>query len=213
MNFKQTKHELQNIISGKSSSSHDALIQTIASYLRSGKRASPVAKEKHQDKTEETKRLIQFAKKHQLLLNSIDETKFISSGAEQKVYIKDDKHVIKLNDAIYYASWEDYCHNLLFNNYFFADTAYDFQGFFKNGETLFAVVEQNFVKADALTNLNSVQKFLSNNGFVNTRNNDYYNPDLGIILEDLHDENVLTKQNLLYFIDTVFYIKPNVFWQ
>lgn len=30
--------------------------------------------------------------------------------------------------------------------------------------------------------------------------------ELGIILEDLHDENVLTQDGTLKFIDTVFYI-------
>lgn len=49
------------------------------------------------------------------------------------------------------------------------------------------------------------------NGFLNTKNNDYYNPDLGIILEDLHDENVLTENGILQFIDTVFYIKENFY--
>ena len=34
-----------------------------------------------------------------------------------------------------------------------------------------------------------------------------FHADLGIILEDLHDENVLTQDGILYFIDTVFYIK------
>lgn len=46
---------------------------------------------------------------------------------------------------------------------------------------------------------------------MNTRNNDYYNPELGIILEDLHDENVLTRHDILYFIDTVFYLTDS-FW-
>ncbi len=46
-----------------------------------------------------------------------------------------------------------------------------------------------------------------NNGFENKRNNDYFNPELGIIIEDLHDENVLTHDGILYFIDTVFYLK------
>jgi hypothetical protein len=41
--------------------------------------------------------------------------------------------------------------------------------------------------------------------------NDYYNSSLGIILEDLHDENVITQKGVLYFIDTVFYIKPEIF--
>ncbi|SCY98988.1 hypothetical protein SAMN02927903_03264 [Flavobacterium caeni] len=44
------------------------------------------------------------------------------------------------------------------------------------------------------------------NGFENNRNNDYINRELGIILEDLHDENVLTSNGILYFIDTVFYL-------
>lgn len=49
------------------------------------------------------------------------------------------------------------------------------------------------------------------NGFTCIQNNDYINKELGIILEDLHDENVLTKDGLLYFIDTVFCLEDN-FW-
>ncbi len=117
MDVKKTKYELRNILSRKSGSSHDSLIQAAANHLRSGKRASPMAEEKHQN-TIETKKLIDWADKCNLIFNSIDETKFIPSGAEQKVYIKDKQHVIKLNDAIYYASWEDYFYNLPINNYF-----------------------------------------------------------------------------------------------
>lgn len=36
---------------------------------------------------------------------------------------------------------------------------------------------------------------------------------MGIILEDLNDENVLTNNDIIYFIDTVFYIKPEHFWK
>lgn len=53
---------------------------------------------------------------------------------------------------------------------------------------------------------------MESNGFQNNRNNDYIHKDLGIILEDLHDENVLTKNDILYFIDTVFYL-TNDFWR
>jgi len=62
MNIKQIKYELQNLISGKSGASYDALIQTVTSHLRSGKRTSPMAEEKHQSKTQETEELIAFAK-------------------------------------------------------------------------------------------------------------------------------------------------------
>jgi len=76
---------------------------------------------------------------------------------------------------------------------------------------LYAVVQQSFVSITDNTDLIQVKAFLAANGFQNTRNNDYLNAELGIILEDLHDENVLTQNDVLYFIDTVFYI-TNDFW-
>jgi len=80
----------------------------------------------------------------------------------------------------------DYLHNLLLNNFFFPDTAYQLVGFYRQENTLYAVVTQLFVRANQPTNL--------------------------VILEGLHDENVLTQNGVLFFIDTVFYIKPEVFW-
>ena len=47
---------------------------------------------------------------------------------------------------------------------------------------------------------------MENNDFTLKKNNDYYSKSLGLIAEDLHDENVLTKDGVLFFIDTVFYI-------
>jgi hypothetical protein len=138
--------------------------------------------------------------------------KFISQGAEQRVYVQDDRKVLKLNDSIYYLFWEDYLKNLLLNNYFFPETAYQLIGFYKSPENiLYALVEQAYIKATEPTTLENVKEFLLNNGFDCTKNNDYYNEDLGLILEDLHDENVLTANGILYFIDTVFYIKDGFF--
>jgi hypothetical protein len=200
------KHELQNIISGKSQVRHGDAIQAIARYLRRGKSSSSEAKESKQIKTEEAKNIRQFCDQNNFWNTEIDITAFVSSGAEQKVYLHNEFQVFKLNDSIYYLSWEDYFNNLLLNNYFFPDTAYQLVGFYESEEVLYAVVEQPFIKSDQNTVLENVKSFLDENGFENTRNNDYFNPDLGIILEDLHDENVLTFQNNLYFIDTVFYI-------
>ena len=72
-------------------------------------------------------------------------------------------------------------------------------------------MKQSYVEVSQSTNLEEVKSFLSTNGFINNKNNDFYNPELGIILEDLHDENVLTRNNILYFIDTVFYLTEE-FW-
>lgn len=201
------KHELQNIISGKSEVRHGDAIQAVARYLRRGKSTSITFESSKQIKIEEAKNLRQFCDQNKFWYTEIDINAFVSSGAEQKVYLHQDEFkVFKLNDSIYYLSWEDYFNNLLLNNFFFPDTAYQLIGFYESDEVLYAVVEQDFIKFDELTELEIVKKFLDKNGFVNTRNNDYFNPDLGIILEDLHDENVLTFECNLYFIDTVFYI-------
>jgi hypothetical protein len=57
-----------------------------------------------------------------------------------------------------------------------------------------------------LTNLINVKNLLEFNGFINIRRNDYFNKELSLILEDIHDENVITQNNTLFFIDTFFYI-------
>lgn len=200
------KDDIQHILSGTSQVKHHHLIQTACSYLKGSKGASSMAKDQQHYKEEETKSLIQFAEYNCLWVANIDTDLYVSKGAEQKVYLKDGSTVLKLNDAIYYASWVDYFHNLLLNNLFFPDTAYQLLGFYKDLDVLYAVVEQPFVKANEKTDLTVVKAFLENNGFVNKKNHDYFNQELGLILEDLHDENVLTQNGMLYFIDTVFYI-------
>jgi hypothetical protein len=205
------KNELQNIISGKSSVVYGALIQTVARELERSCNASKLDKENEHFKKQETEILIELIDKEQLWISDLNLDNYVSEGAEQRVYLKDGKTVQKLNDSIYYASWQDYFHNLLLNNFFFADTAYRLDGFYKDADVVFAVVSQSFIKATEPTKLENVKDFLTANGFINNRNHDYYNPVLGIILEDLHDENVLTENGVLRFIDTVFYL-DKTFW-
>jgi hypothetical protein len=100
----------------------------------------------------------------------------------------------------------------LLHNFFFPDTAYELKGFTKDNGVLYAALQQSYVAITESTDLDDVKQFLASNGFENIRNNDYQNHDLGIILEDLHDENVLTRNSILYFIDTVFYLTDK-FWQ
>ncbi len=208
MNYKAIKDEIQNIIYGKSGNSQKTLIRTVADYLRASERASTLVKKDKQYKQEETKKLIEFCNQNNLWVNEkVNFDLFVSEGAEQKVYIKNNKTVFKLNDAIYYESWQDYLINLQLNNYFFPDTTYTLVGFCLIDQIIYALLEQPFVTANESTDLEKVAEFMLENGFVNTRNHDYFNSELGIILEDLHDENVLTKDGVLYFIDTVFYMK------
>lgn len=208
MDIKILKDELQHIIQGKSGTSERTLIQTIASYLGASETASPMVKNDKYYKQKEATNIIEFCNQNNLWADDkVDFNQFVSQGAEQKVYIKNEKTVYKHNDSIYYATWQEYFLNLVLNNYFFPETSYTLVGFCFVDEALLALVEQPFVKANQPTDLQKVKEFMLANGFENTKNNDYYHSELGIILEDLHDENVLTQDGILYFIDTVFYNK------
>ena len=200
-------NELQDIISGKSQVRYGTTIQAAICYLKASEASSSLDKTDKHFKREETKKLKQYIDAQNLWVKDIDLNKYVSEGAEQKVYLKDSRSVLKLNDAIYYLSWVDYFINLLLNNYFFSDTAYKLLGFFEDGGAVFAIVEQSFIETTEKTDLKHVEQFMNSNGFQKIRNNDYFNPELGIILEDLHDENVLTNNKILYFIDTVFYLQ------
>jgi len=94
----------------------------------------------------------------------------------------------------------------LLHNYFFPATCYEFIGLKIINDVLHAVVKQRFVHTTEATDLTVVKQFMAYNGFQNTRNNDYIHLQLGIIFEDLHDENVLCSNGILFFIDTVFYL-------
>jgi len=212
--MKHIKNELQNIISGDGSIGTRSQLKKTQNFLRRYAETSRSAEKQKYLKSEEESCLIDFASNENLLLSyEISESNFISSGAEQRVYRYDDIHVIKLNDSIFYEYWLDYFNNIILHNYFFKATAYEFLGFKIIEQTLYAVVKQEFILATENTNLDAVKSFLEYNHFKNVRNNDYYNHSLGIIFEDLHDENVLFKDGIPYFIDTVFYLTKEFYFK
>ena len=206
MSYNATKQHILVVLSGKSQIRNGEPIQTIARYLRSSKKANRISESEQQIKKQEATRLIDFAKKNNLWFSKFDASNYVSEGAEQKIYLMNSYQVFKLNDSIYFTSWLDYLNNLLLHNFFFEDTSYELIGFTFQNNTLYSLVKQNYIQITEPTNLNVVKQFLETNGFQNIRNHDYYNPSLGIILEDLHDENVLVNNGIYYFIDTVFYL-------
>ncbi len=206
------KDELQNIISGNGEVRHGKIIQSISNYLRRKKKASSRLEKEKFLKKQEASFLINYAEENQFFFQDFDESQFIGEGAEQRVYqLYNSEFVVKLNDGVFYENWSDYFNSLLLHNYFFPHLAYEMIGFALFEERLHAAVKQPFIKSNELTDLRNVKKFLEANGFENSRNNDYYNPEMGIIIEDLHDENVLTKEGTLQFIDTVFYLTPQFY--
>ncbi len=203
------KHELQNVISGNGSVRNGKTIQAITFYLRGEKKAISGSEKGKLIKEQETQALLRFINQNNLWYSDFDESKYIGEGAEQRIYeFSDPNFVLKLNDSIFYELWEDYFNSLLIHNFFFPHLAYELLGFYRPNDKLFAVVKQAFVRSTENTDLINVKEFLSANGFINKKENDYYHPKLGIIFEDLHDENVLTEDGALQFIDTVFFLTP-----
>ena len=205
------RERIIDIVTGINETEPGNLIQIIAKHLRINKlKSAPLLNTKIY-KEKETLELVPFITKNNLWFQSINEQNYAGEGAEQKVYLDNDgKHVLKLNDSIFYNSWLDYINSLQIHNLLFPDTKYELLGFNKEQEKLYAVVKQHLVESTSLTNLDSVRIYLENNGFKNIRNNDFSNEELDIILEDLHDENVLTNQGVLFFIDTVIYYIPDL---
>lgn len=206
------KYELQNIISGNGSVGKGENIQAINRFLRREKAAISPAEKAKFTKVEEAKLLTIILDEHGLWYSGVNEGVYIGEGAEQRIYeFPDPEFVLKLNDGKYYEYWEDYLNNLLLHNYFFPHLAYELLGFRISSGYLEAVVKQPYVRSTEPTDVNNVREFLASNGFLHKKNNDYYNPELGIILEDLHDENVITAEGSLQFIDTVFYITDDFY--
>jgi hypothetical protein len=211
--LKYLKHELQNLISGTGSNGSNRIIYSITNILEGGKSPSAKAQESKPLKELEEEKLILFIEQNKLWYNQpVDNELLIGEGAEQTVYYTDDgKQVIKFNGAAFYANWTDYFHNLLLHNFFFPSTAYQLIGFKQMNDELCAVVKQNFITTNTPYQFEVIKEFLGYNGFENNRNFDFINKAIGIILEDLHDENVLFRNKVPYFVDTVFYLTKD-FW-
>ncbi len=206
------KDELQSIISGTGHVTKEDAIKAIAGYLRKSKKTGADSQEKEFLKEQEAAAILDYARSHNFLFTDLDTSRYLAEGAEQKVYLDTDgKHVTKLNDSIFYAKWEDYFNSLLLPNYFFPATAYELTGFYHEKDRLFATVRQPYIISTEPTDENAVKELMSLNGFINKKNSDYFNESLGIILEDLHDENVLTNNGVLFFIDTVFYLTKDFY--
>jgi hypothetical protein len=117
----------------------------------------------------------------------------------------DGLNVFKVNDAVYYATWTEYFNSLVLHSLFFPNTAYSLLGFTEVDSQLHAVLKQPFIEGQQ-ARLDDIRELLNFNGFENVKRQDYNNAEFHLKLEDMHDENVVAREELLFFIDTVFYI-------
>ncbi|MES2778147.1 MAG: hypothetical protein V4722_28485 [Bacteroidota bacterium] len=205
------RQKLQNIVRGTVIEAAADHCTATRNYLCAGFSTSKTVKRNFESqlliKEEQAQLLSQYATAKNLWVTDLPpDASFLAEGGEAKVYFDQSKmHVVKINDAGYYATWLEYFNSLVLHNLIFGETPYTFLGFVKTNDILKAVVQQPFIVTDAQADLTDIKDFLAVNGFENTRRQDFYNKEYGLILEDIHDENVLVSSNTLFFIDTVFY--------
>ena len=203
--------KLQNIVRGELLQGQSDACTTVRDLLCKSFGTSPTVKSEFESRTilkeEQVGFLKSYAQSADLWMNSLPGgSQYLTEGGESKVFFSEDgKFVFKVNEAAYYATWTEYFNSLLLHNVLFSNSAYTLLGFTESDEKLFVVVQQPFVEGDQAS-LEDIEEFLGFNGFAKTKRQDYYNSEFHLILEDMHDENVIAKDNILFFIDTVFYI-------
>lgn len=211
-----TRSKLKNIVGGIIIEGSADNCTAIRNILCGSFSTSTTVKKDFESKAISKKEQVEFLKKYARetgfwIEQAPDESQYLARGGESIVYFDREKNgVIKLNEGVYYATWLEFFNSIVIHNLLFPNTAYIFLGFTEIENTLQAMLWQPFVTSDDAVDLSNVRELLAYNGFENRlRNgvatNNYYNKELGLILEDIHDENVIVNSNTLFFIDTVFY--------
>lgn len=207
----EIRQKLQNIVRGELHQGQSDACTTIRNLLCESFGTSPTVKSEFESRAIIKEKQVDFLKSYaqstSLWIESLPQgSQYLAEGGEAKVYLSEDgRFVIKVNDAGYYATWTEYFNSLLLHNLLFSNSTYTLLGFIDIDERLFAVIQQPFVEGDQAT-LEHIEEFLSFNGFTKTKRQDYFNSEFGLVLEDMHDENVIAKDDILFLIDTVFYI-------
>ena len=135
-------------------------------------------------------------------------TRQIGAGAEQKVYLNlNGYEVIKANTGNYHGNWLEFFNRLLCHAIIFPAPKYSTIGYTTIDQTFAVLIQQQFALLTEGASRSVVECYLNKHGFTRIKNDDYYNAALGIILEDLHDENVFLLEQQILFIDPVIYFE------
>ncbi len=206
-----TRSKIKNITAGNVIEGSADTCSAIRNYLCTGFPTSTTVKTDFEGKLlvkkEQATLLESFSRKNNLWFTTLPvQDRFFARGGEAMVYLDTDKrNVIKQNDAIYYATWLEFFNSLVLHNLIFTNTAYTFLGFMRSNDILYAILRQPYIESDTVVDIKDIKAHLEFNGFENHIRHDYRHPELGLLLEDMHDENVLVNSDVLFFIDTVFY--------
>ena len=168
-----TRSKIKNIIAGALIKGQENNCTTIRNLLCASYPTSTTVKTDFEGKSIIKEKQARFIEKY-ISENDLwvtehpSQERYLTRGGEAKVYLhKDGKHFIKLNDAIYYATWLEFFNSILIHNIIFENTSYLLEGFTKEEDLLYAVLRQPFITADAQVDLDDINKLLTFNGFEN----------------------------------------------
>ncbi len=122
-----------------------------------------------------------------------------------------------MNDGAYHGNWLEFFDRIAIHNTLFPETGYILTGFtqrigFYGEPKLAAIIERLYFETERGASFDEVKANMALMGFEHLRRDDYYNPETGVIIEDLHDENVFIskRQNLIYIDPAIFLEQPEM---
>jgi hypothetical protein len=158
MSLDELKGKLQHIISGNVIEEPKNTLNSTRNFLCSSFETNTTPQKDFDNqkriKKEQEKLLVNFAIRYKLLnLDFVNEDYYLTEGGKAKIYFsKDCKHVVKLNDAIYYSNWLDFLNSVCIHNLIFTETEYILMGFVIKNQVLYAVLKQGFIVSNAAVN-------------------------------------------------------------
>jgi len=195
------------------------VVRRVHRSSKAAQRAEPVSRQERSElndalRIEGEVALRKWATKNNLMLDAAAFTREWEEqgrieGAEHQVYIN--KGIVyKRNNLSYHGNWLEYLDRLALHHWLFPDTAMKFEGLMEVDGQLQAIVTQKAFSGVRGATLEEVSSEMQKRGLQQIRNYDFYSPSLGIIVEDLHDENVMIdEEGLLIIFDPVIYLaKP-----
>ena len=196
--------------------SRDRTLQAAADVARGvhGASAAPSARQLPREirglKLKEATALREWAHQEQLVLDADEFEQLWQSqdcigGQENDVFLKGNR-VFKRNNLSFHLCYADFLDRIALHNLLFPGARLRFEGFVEHGGEFRPVMSQPAVRARRGAIRTEVEALMQGLGFKRIRNDDYRHPE-GILVEDLHDENVFIDENEdIVVIDPVIYL-------
>lgn len=130
-----TRKKLENIVRGIVLEGEEGHCTAVRNLLCASFRTSTTVKKDFEGQLIVKKEQAELLKFHSTernwwVHNLPADDQFLTRGGEAEIYLGADRRsVIKLNDAVYYATWLEFFNSAVIHNLLFQETAYTFLGF------------------------------------------------------------------------------------